>query len=476
MYEYGSLIAGQWRKGEGGDFETRNPARPNDIVGRYGAASTVQVAAAVAAARDAQVGWRNVPSVERGAIVGRFIAALEAKSEELARSITVEQGKPLAEARGETAKSCGEARFMMGEAARGHSEVLPSARLGIRNMVVRRPRGVIAAITPWNFPIHQMVAKVAAALGAGCAIVLKPSETAPGAADLLMRAVEAAAIPPGLVNLVWGAADIGDHLVTHPRVDKVSFTGSTDVGRAIMAAAARTLKPVTLELGGKSAAVLLDDADLDAALPVVLRMCLANSGQACVSQSRLIAPRAWIPAIVERFEASIAGWPLGDPHDPDTRLGPLATEAQFDRVGRMIDRAKSQGAQLRIGGAGRPSPFTRGWYVAPTLFTDVSPAMEIAQQEVFGPVLAVIGYDDPGEALELANATAYGLSGAVWSADAARATRFARGMNTGQVVINGAAQNLATPFGGWNASGFGHENGRFGIEDLLNYRALHGAA
>lgn len=242
-----------------------------------------------------------------------------------------------------------------------------------------------------------------------------------------------------------------------------------------MVSAAEGLKPITLELGGKSAAVLLEDADLDAAIPVIARMFLANSGQACVSQSRLVAPRKLQAEIVDRLQAALSQWPMGDPHEPATRLGPLATLGQLRRVQSMVDRAGHQGAKMLTGGPAVPPEFARGYYVSPTVFGDVTPEMDIVQEEAFGPVLAIQAYEGEAQATALANATKYGLSGAVWSHDLARATAFAKTMKTGQVVINGAPQNLATPFGGWGWSGFGRENGRFGIEDLLNYRSLHGA-
>ncbi len=358
-------------------------------------------------------------------------------------------------------------------AIEGLDRIAWSEQIG-NGLVERVPCGVVAAITPWNFPLHQIVAKVAPALAAGCAVVLKPSEVAPGAALSFMQAVHEAGLPPGVVNLVWGGPAIGAQLVAHPGVDRISFTGSTAVGRNIMATAAQSLKPVTLELGGKSAAVLLDDADLDAAVPAVVRLSMANSGQACVSQSRLIAPRHLLAQILERARDAMTQWPAGNPLDANTRLGPVATRGQFERVRSMIERAHAQGASLVEGGLHPPGQ-GEGYYVAPTLFSDVVPTMEIAQEEVFGPVLAVMAYDSEAEAVALANATRYGLSGAVWSRDKARATAFARSMRTGQVVINGAPQNLATPFGGWGWSGFGRENGRFGIEELLSYRSLHGA-
>ena len=425
---------------------------------------------ALSSARSGFARWGGQGIDERRAALSRLHAQLSKRAEPLAQSLAAEMGCPIWLGRlMQVPMPLKGIEF----AIEGLDQIQWQETIG-NGLVERVPAGVVAAITPWNFPLHQIVAKVAAAIAAGCSVVLKPSEISPGAAQIFMEAVDASDLPPGVVNLVWGGSDVGQQLVTHPFVDRISFTGSTAVGQRIMVAAAERLTPVTLELGGKSAAVLLDDADLDAAIPVVVRLSMANSGQACVSQSRLIAPAHLVPAIVERFEAAVAAWPVGDPSNESTRLGPLATFNQQQNVVRMIQRAKDEGAALRIGGA-LPSSVEQGFYVAPTLFSDVRPQMEIAQNEVFGPVLALMSYASEEEAAELANSTRYGLSGAVWSKDARRATQFARRLKTGQVVINGAAQNLATPFGGWGASGFGRENGRFGIEDLLNYRSLHGA-
>jgi aldehyde dehydrogenase (NAD+) len=427
---------------------------------------------AVASAREGFQVWSRTSVDERKHALQRIGRSIEARADAFAEALAAEMGCP---------RWLGKLMQVpmplkgLELAIAGIDQIQWMETIG--NAVVERaPVGVIAAITPWNFPIHQIVAKVAGAIAAGCSMVLKPSEVAPGAALLLMEAIDEAGLPAGVVNMVWGGPEIGEALVTHPQIDQVSFTGSTAVGRRVMALVAEGLKRVTLELGGKSAAVLLEDADLDAALPVVARMSMANSGQACVSQSRLIAPRALAADIEERLQALMSAWPLGDPRDEATRLGPVATEAQFGRVNRIIERAGEQGAVLRFGGAGRAAGFDKGWYCAPTLFSDVAPEMELAQQEVFGPVLAVMPYQTEAQALTLANATQYGLSGAVWSRDKARATVFAHAMRTGQIVINGAAQNLATPFGGWGHSGIGRENGRFGIEECLAYRSLHGAA
>ncbi len=441
-------------------------------VGRVTLCSQADVDRAIASAQEGLTAWAASSRNDRREALQRLHAELTARTEAVVESLAAEIGCPVW-----LGRLMQVPMPLKGlELARaGLDEIVWQERIG-NGLVERVPSGVVAAITPWNFPLHQMVAKVAAALGAGCSIVLKPSEVTPGAAELLFEALHACSLPAGVVNLVWGGPEVGQQLVTHPVVRHVSFTGSTHVGRRIMAAAAEQLKPVTLELGGKSAAVLLDDADLDQAIPAVVRMSLANSGQACVSQSRLIVPHHQRDEVVERFRAVAATWPLGDPRDDATRLGPVATVNQYRHVRGMIERARAAGARLLLGDEALPDALAGGCYVAPTLLDQVTPEHEIAQQEVFGPVVALFTASDDDEAAALANATRYGLSGAVWSADTERATTFARRLHTGQVVINGAAQNLATPFGGWGDSGFGRENGRFGIEDLLTYRSLQGAA
>lgn len=426
------------------------------------------------AALSAQAGvatWSRSSLDERKLVLIRLSQAIELRAEAMAQSLAKEMGCPIWLGR---MMQVPMALKGIELAARGIDEIVWHEAIG-NGSVGRVAVGVVAAITPWNFPLHQIVAKVAASIAAGCAVILKPSEVCPGVAQLFMEAVHESGLPSGVVNMIWGDAEVGRQLVCHPLITKISFTGSTAVGRKIMAAAAEALTPVTLELGGKSAAVLLQDADLDAAIPAVARLALVNSGQACVSQSRLIVPSDRVEEVVDRCREAFSAWSPGDPHAESTRLGPVATGTQFGHVNRMIDQACREGARLRIGGAGRADGFDRGWYVSPTLFTDVLPDMEMAQKEVFGPVLSVMAYRSEAEAVSLANSTRYGLSGAVWSKDGERAMRFAMQMRTGQIVVNGAAQNLATPFGGFGESGFGRENGRFGIEELLAYRSIHEA-
>jgi len=447
-----------------------NPAT-EDVQAMVKTCSKPDLEFAVKSAAEGLARWSSSSLEDRRAALSRLGAALERRAPEIVDRLACEMGCPVW-----LGKLMQVPMALKGiEFARaGIDEIVWSEQIG-NGIVERVPVGVIAAITPWNFPLHQIVAKVAAAIAAGCAVVLKPSELAPGAAQAFMEACHEAALPPGVVNMVWGGADLGQALVSHPAIDQVSFTGSTAVGRVIMVEAARHLKRVTLELGGKSAAVLLPDADLEQVLPVVLRMAVANSGQACVSQSRLIVPQDRVPEVEARLQALLAAWPIGDPLDPATRLGPVANARQFDRVNAMVRTAQAQGARLVCGGGSRAAGIDKGWFCPVTVLSGVKPEMEIAQEEVFGPVLAVMPYGSEPEALALANSTRYGLSGGVWAASAQRATAFARQLKTGQVVINGAAQNLATPFGGRGASGLGRENGRFGIEECLTYRALHGA-
>ncbi|TDF62676.1 aldehyde dehydrogenase family protein [Cupriavidus sp. L7L] len=415
--------------------------------------------------------WSLSTLDERRAVLRRLHSALASRTGAIARLLAQEMGCPV---------WLGEL-MQVPMALRGLElaidaldQIVWSESVG-NGVVEKVPVGVVAAITPWNFPLHQIVAKVAAAIAAGCTVVLKPSELAPGAAQAFVETCHEADLPAGVVNSVWGDAAIGQALVTHPEIDQVSFTGSTGVGRAIMADASKHLKRVTLELGGKSAAVILDDADLDVALPVVMRMAIANSGQACVSQSRLIVPAQQLRDVENRLKGLIQAWPLGDPLDAATRLGPLANARQFERVSAMVATAKTQGARDVSPEPGARDLPAKGYFHPVTLLSDVRPEMEIAQEEAFGPVLAIMPYDTEDEALAIANSTKYGLSGAVWSASKERATAFARRLKTGQVIINGAPQNLATPFGGRGESGIGRENGRYGVEECLTYRSLHGA-
>ena len=461
-------VDGAWRPSSGlPPIPVVSPVTEEQI-GELVSCSKADVDAAIGSARRCFPVWASSSIGEREQALRALRAAIARRSEQFAQSLVAEVGVPVSVGRSmQVPMPLGNLDAII----EGLREVCWEEQ--IRNSsVAREPVGVVAAITPWNYPLHQIVAKVGGAIGAGCTTVLKASEFAPGAAQLFMEAVEEADLPPGLVNMVWGGANVGEWLVADPRTDIISFTGSGAVARRILASAAASLKRVALELGGKSAALILDDADLDIAVPMVVRRCMNNSGQACVAQTRLLAPRRLEGEIAERISMALHDWTLGDPADEKTRIGPVASARQFEGVNRHIRDALDAGAHLLAGGAGRAAGFERGYFIAPTVFTDVRRDMKLAREEVFGPVLAVMAYDDDEDGIDLANATAYGLSGAVWSADPARAIKAAQHMRAGQVIVNGAPPNPASPFGGIGQSGFGRENGRFSIEAFLELKSI----
>jgi acyl-CoA reductase-like NAD-dependent aldehyde dehydrogenase len=332
---------------------------------------------------------------------------------------------------------------------------------------------VVGAITPWNFPLNQLGIKVAPALAAGCTVVSKPSEVTPLNAFILAEIIDELGLPAGVFNLVTGyGPDVGEPLAGHPEVDMVSFTGSTRAGRRVSEVAAGTVKRVSLELGGKSANVILDDADLKQAVSYGVANCYLNSGQTCSAHTRMLVPREKLAEAEEIAKAAAEKAQPGDPFEPGTRLGPLVSETQRDRVREFIEKGEKEGAKLVAGGAEPPEGLDKGYFVRPTVFSEVKPDMTIAQEEIFGPVLSIIPYDDEDEAAEIANGTVYGLDGGVWSADPERAKAFARRMRTGQVQINGATFNPLAPFGGYKQSGHGRERGRFGLEEFLEVKSI----
>ena len=341
------------------------------------------------------------------------------------------------------------------------------------SLVVREPIGVVAAITPWNYPLHQIAGKVAPALAAGCTVVLKPAEVTPLSAFVLAEIFDEVGLPPGVVNLVTGYGQvIGEAMIGHPDVDMVTFTGSEGVGRHIGEVAGRNLVPAALELGGKSACVVLDDADMELAITACVTRCLLNSGQTCIALTRLLVPRERLPE-AEAIAAAVAqAHKLGDPFDPATQQGPLASAQQRDRVREHIRRGSQEGARLVTGGAEPPAGLDRGYFVAPTVFSDVRSDMAIAQEEIFGPVLSIIAYDDEEDAVRIANDSPYGLSGAVWSGDEGHALSVARRIRTGQVDVNGGAFNPYAPFGGVDCSGHGRELGAHGLEEFFYLKSI----
>ena len=463
----GVFIAGTWSQGAGADAIVERSSIDDQPIGQVQSASEAQVDQAVAAAAAAFPIWSATPRAERTAKLHEIAEALEARTDEFAELITREVGTTLSISK---AVQVGLAVRVLRSTADAMDEFSLSEE--DENFVVERePIGVVVAITPWNFPLHQIVAKLAPALAAGCTIVVKPAELTSLSAVALFELIEAVGLPAGTANLVCGTGPVvGEALVRHPMVDMVSFTGSTGAGKRIGELAVNDVKKVSLELGGKSATVLLDDADLDRAVPSSLSNCYLNSGQVCSALTRLIVMRSQLPRVEELLLKAAERFVPGDPLESSTRLGPLVSAVQRDRVIGYIEVGIAEGARVLVGGPQRPPG--EGYFVTPTVFTDVTGDMRIAQEEIFGPVLVVIPVDSEQEALAAANNSAYGLAGAVWSADRERAAAFARKIRTGQVAINGGAFNARAPFGGYKMSGNGRELGKYGLEEYFEYKAL----
>ncbi|MGF1427592.1 aldehyde dehydrogenase family protein [Kitasatospora sp. LaBMicrA B282] len=462
-------IDGSWRPSLGGEALTVfNPATEQPIA-TVPAGTAADVDAAVAAARAAARGWGTTTREQRLAPLTRLRDGLVERQEEIAALISAEQGSPIGFARTVQAG-------LPVAVASSYVELLAGYEFQEtvgNSTVLAEPAGVVAAITPWNYPLHQIVAKVVPALAAGCTVVLKPAEDTPLVARLFAELVAAAGFPAGVFNLVTGVGAVaGAALAAHPEVDLVSFTGSTAVGRAIGEAAGRGIKKVALELGGKSANVVLPGADLARAVNVNAANVFTNSGQTCTAWSRLLVHQDQYEEAVELAAKAAAKYRPGDPGAVGTRMGPVVNAKQRDRVRGYIESGLAQGARLAAGGAEAPADLPIGYYVQPTVLADVTPGMTVAQEEIFGPVLSILAYRDEEHALEIANGTEYGLAGGVWAADEATAVAFARRMDTGQVHINGGAFNPLAPFGGYKSSGVGRELGRHGLEEFLQTKSL----
>jgi aldehyde dehydrogenase (NAD+) len=441
-----------------------NPAT-EETLGHVPAGTAEDVDRAVAAARAAFDGWAGSSMAERGAVLGKLADALTARADDIARTVGLELGTPLKVAK---AVQAGLPLTVLRAYADLAARPQPAETIG-NSLVVHEPVGVVGAITPWNYPLHQVVAKVAAALAAGCTVVLKPSELTPLVAYLLFDAADEAGLPPGVLNLVTGTGPVvGAAIAGHPDVDMVSFTGSTATGRAISHAAADRIARVALELGGKSANLILADADLAKAVKVGVGNAFLNSGQTCTAWTRMLVHRSRYDEAVSLAATAAAAYRTGDPFDESTRLGPLVSAAQRERVRGFIARAD---ARLVAGGLDAAGP-ERGYFVAPTVFADVDPASELAQEEIFGPVLSIIGFADDDEAVQIANNSRYGLAGGVWSGSPERAVAVARRMRTGAVDINGGAFNPAAPFGGYKQSGIGRELGPYGLAEFQQTKAI----
>ena len=444
-------------------------ASTEEIIGRIPDGTPEDVDRAARAARRAFEGsWGATSPAERAGWLRRLTAALETRVPEIARTIAEEVGSPVTMATSVQAKvpvvlTAGFAD--LAERTTWEHEIGNS-------LVVREPYGVVGAITPWNYPLYQIMAKVAPALAAGCTVVVKPSELAPLNANLLAEACLEVGLPAGVVNIVHGRGPVaGEALASHPDVDLVSFTGSVRAGQRVSILAAETIKKVTLELGGKSACIVLEDAPFERAIPNGVKNALLNSGQTCSAWTRMLVPRARRDEALRLATAVLATLPVGDPLDPATRLGPLISDGQRRRVESYIAQGRAEGARL-VAGGGRPPHLDRGYYVEPTIFADVSSSMTIAQEEIFGPVLSVMTYDSDDEAVRIANDTVYGLSGGVWSGDPARALAVARRIRAGQVEVNGGRFNPQAPFGGYKRSGVGRELGPYGLEEFLQIKAI----
>ncbi len=463
------FLGGVWvAPNGGGALEVVDPTRET-AVGRVPRGNARDVDDAVAAARDAFESWSRTPPRERAGRLETLALALAERRDELARGITEELGMPFelskrvqaglpASVMASFAKLAGEFRF--------EQELANS-------LVVRAPLGVVGCITPWNYPLHQIVLKVGAALAAGCTVVLKPSEQTPLCAFEFADLVERCGLPPGVFNLVSGVgAEAGEALASHPGLDALSFTGSTRAGRRVGELAARNVVRVSLELGGKSPNLILDDADLPRAVKHGVGACFLNSGQTCSALSRLLVPRERVEEAARLAVEAARAFTVGDPFEPSTRLGPLVSGAQRERVREFIRSGIAEGAKLECGGPEAPANTSRGFFVQPTVFSRVAPSQRIAREEIFGPVLSIFGCDDEEHAIALANDTEYGLAAAVWSGDNARAERVARRLRAGQVDLNGGKFNPLAPFGGFKRSGHGREGGVFGLEEFLTTQAF----
>jgi acyl-CoA reductase-like NAD-dependent aldehyde dehydrogenase len=464
------FIDGRWVAPSTTEVLEVHNAGNGEIMGRVPAGGQKDIDAAVAAARAALDGWRDTPAEKRGEYLDKISAGLKARADELARIIAQEVGMPLKMA---SRIQAGLPIANFANYARILKEYSFEQKVG-NSIVVREPVGVVGAITPWNYPLHQIALKVAPALAAGCTVVLKPSEVAPFNAFLLAEVAEAAGLPKGVLNVVTGTgAAAGEALVKHPGVDMISFTGSTRAGKRISELAAQSVKRVALELGGKSASVILEDADLAAAVKGTVNGCYLNSGQTCTALTRMLVPQSKYDEVSKMAAETAKTFTVGDPMAETSKLGPLTSKAQLDRVRDYIRKGLAEGAELLAGGADAPEGVpTGGYYVKPTVFGKVRNDMTIAQEEIFGPVLSIIAYQDEEDAVRIANDSPYGLAGAVWSKDEARAQRVARRIRAGQVDVNGGAFNMNAPFGGFKQSGHGREAGVYGLEEFLEYKSL----
>jgi betaine-aldehyde dehydrogenase len=460
-------INGQWVKAQSIETMPVHDSSTEELMATVPAGTADEAATAVLAARAAFDGWAALPVETRAAYVDKIAAGVKARTDELALAIAREVGMPLKMAK--AIQVCGPA-WHWGNFAKVARNFEWEKKVG-NSIVAREPIGVVGCITPWNFPLSQITLKIAPAMVAGCTVVLKPSEIAPVNAMILAEIIHEAGLPSGVFNLVNGAGPVvGEVLATHPEVDMVSFTGSTRAGKRVSELASQSVKRVALELGGKSASVILNDANFEAAVKGTVAACMLNSGQTCSAHTRMLVPAARYDEVKALAQAAVAKFNVGPSLDETSRLGPLVSAAQRDRVIGFIKTGIAEGAEVIAGGAEAPA-FATGYFVQPTVL-GIKSTDTLAQDEIFGPVLVVISYQNEDEAVQIANNTIYGLGGAVWGASDESAMRVARRMRTGQVDINGGPFNANAPFGGYKQSGNGRENGLYGFEEFLEFKSM----
>ncbi len=464
-------INGQWVKAQSTETMPVHDSSTEELMATVPAGTAEEATAAVLAARAAFDGWAALPVETRAAYLDKIAAGVKARTDELALAIAREVGMPLKMAK---AIQVGGPAWHWGnfaKVARNFEwEKKVAGPMG-SSIVAREPIGVVGCITPWNFPLSQITLKIAPAMVAGCTVVLKPSEIAPVNAMILAEIIHEAGLPPGVFNLVNGAGPVvGEVLATHPEVDMVSFTGSTRAGKRVSELASQTVKRVALELGGKSASVILNDANFEAAVKGTVAACMLNSGQTCSAHTRMLVPAARYDEVKALARSAVAKFNVGPSLDEASRLGPLVSSAQRDRVIGFIKTGIAEGAEVIAGGLDAPA-FATGYFVQPTVL-GIKATDTLAQEEIFGPVLVVISYQNEDEAVQIANNTIYGLGGAVWGATDESAMRVARRMRTGQVDINGGPFNANAPFGGYKQSGNGRENGLYGFEEFLEFKSM----
>jgi betaine-aldehyde dehydrogenase len=470
------FIGGEWVDPAGSEVIEVISPHTEEVVGRVPEGTTADIDRAVAAARAAfdEGPWPRTSPEDRIAAVQRFSDAYAARMMDMAQVITTEMGSPISFS--QLAQSPAPWMMLNSFIAEAQSYAWEEERTGVLGspVIVRSEGvGVVGAIVPWNVPQFVTMSKLAPALLSGSTIVIKPSPETPLDAMLMAELLEEAGIPKGVVSVIPAGREVGEHLVRHPGVDKIAFTGSTAAGRTIASICGEQLKRVSLELGGKSAAIILDDADLEATMQGLKFASLMNNGQACVAQTRILASRQRYDAVVESLGQTVKGMSVGDPDDPATEIGPLVAERQQERVDKYIALGQEEGARVVVGGNGRPDGISKGWYVQPTVFADVDNSMRIAQEEIFGPVLAVIPYDDVDDAVRIANDSEFGLAGSVWTADPAGiGMDVARRVRTGTFGVNQYTMDFVAPFGGFKASGIGREFGKEGLEHYLELKSI----